>query len=86
MGIEVVHIPAGCTYLCQPSNVRVNKPIKTHLHEKWGDRKTDGEGVEDGVTKGPSHKVVAEWFVETYSTMPATVGRNTWMMDDFEWF
>ena len=31
MGIEVIHIPAGCTYLCQPINVRINKPIKTHL-------------------------------------------------------
>jgi hypothetical protein len=29
MGIEVVHIPAGCTYLCQPVDVGINKPVKS---------------------------------------------------------
>jgi len=33
MGIEVVHIPAGRTYLCQPINVGINKPIKNRLRE-----------------------------------------------------
>ena len=28
MGIEVVHIPAGCMYMCQPTNVGINKPTK----------------------------------------------------------
>ena len=37
MGIQVVHIPAGCTYLCQPINVGINKPIKTCLCKKWED-------------------------------------------------
>ena len=27
MGIEVVHILAGCTYLCQRIDVGINKPI-----------------------------------------------------------
>jgi len=31
MGIEVTHIPAGCTYLCQPIDVGINKPIKKRL-------------------------------------------------------
>ena len=31
MGIEVVHIPAVCTYLCQPVDVGINKPIKSQL-------------------------------------------------------
>ena len=33
-GIEVVHIPAGCTYLCQPIDVGINKPIKSRLRQK----------------------------------------------------
>ena len=33
LGIEVVHIPPGCTYLCQPIDMGINKPIKV----------TDGE-------------------------------------------
>ncbi len=27
LGIEVQHIPAGCTYLCQPVDVGINDPI-----------------------------------------------------------
>ena len=28
LGIEVQHIPAGCTYLCQPVDMGINRPIK----------------------------------------------------------
>ena len=47
---------------------------------------TDGEGFQDGVMKEPSHKVVAEWLVETYTTMPETIERNASMNNGFEWF
>ena len=29
MGIEAIHISMGCTYLCQPINVGINKPLKS---------------------------------------------------------
>ena len=29
LGVEVQHIPGGCTSLCQPVNVGFNKPFKT---------------------------------------------------------
>ena len=47
---------------------------------------TDGEGIVDSVAKEPFHKVVAEWLVKTYTTMPETIGRNAWMSNGFEWF
>jgi len=28
LGIEVIHIPLGCTYLCQPVDIGINKMIK----------------------------------------------------------
>ena len=31
LGVEVEHIPGGCTYLCQPVDVGVNKPFKKQL-------------------------------------------------------
>ena len=57
----------GLTYLCQPIDVRINKPIKTRLHEKWEDWMTDGEGIADYVVKESSRKMVAEWLVVTYT-------------------
>jgi hypothetical protein len=47
---------------------------------------TDGEGIEDGVVKKLSCKVVAKWRAETYTTMLETIGRNTWMKNGFAWF
>jgi hypothetical protein len=35
LGVEVKHIPGGCTSLCQPVNVGFNKPFKDRLrHDK----------------------------------------------------
>ena len=31
LGVEVEHIPGGCTYLCQPVDIGINKPYKKHL-------------------------------------------------------
>ena len=41
---EVQHIPGGCTYLCQPIDVAVNKPIKNAVAEHWEDW-ADTEGI-----------------------------------------
>ena len=31
LGVEVEHIPGGCTYLCQPVDIGINKPYKKHM-------------------------------------------------------
>ena len=31
LGVEVEHIPGGCTYLCQPVDIGVNKPFKSRV-------------------------------------------------------
>jgi hypothetical protein len=35
LGVEVKHIPRGCTTLCQPVNVGFNKPFKDHMRRQW---------------------------------------------------
>ena len=35
LGIEVEHIPGGCTGLVQPLDVGVNKPLKNRIRRKW---------------------------------------------------
>jgi hypothetical protein len=34
MVIEAIHILAGCTYLCQPIDIGINKSVKSHLCQK----------------------------------------------------
>ena len=53
IGIEVMHILVSCTYLCQPIDVGINKPIKNHLCRKWEDWMTEGDGIVDGAANLP---------------------------------
>ena len=34
-GIKVIHIPSGCTGLCQPLDVGINKPFKCGVRQRW---------------------------------------------------
>ena len=54
LGIEVIHIPAGCTYLCQPINVDINKSIKSRMRDKWEDWMIEGDGIVDGENWWPN--------------------------------
>ena len=86
LGIEVVHIPPGCTYLCQPVDVGINKSIKSGMREKWENWMVAGDGIVNGVAKEPTRQLVAEWAVEVYKNLPAQTVRNAWMKSGFEWF
>ena len=35
LGVEVKHIPGGCTFLCQPVNVGFNMPSKDSMQWQW---------------------------------------------------
>lgn len=35
IGVQLQIIPGGCTCLCQPVDVRINKPLKHLMQEKW---------------------------------------------------
>jgi hypothetical protein len=35
LGVEVKHIPGGCTSLCQPVDVGFNKPFKSCIRKMW---------------------------------------------------
>ena len=37
LGVEVEHIPGGCTSLCQPVDVGINKAMKMLVHNDWED-------------------------------------------------
>ena len=86
LGIKVIHIPPGCTYLCQPVDVGINKVIKCGMREKWEDRMLEGDGIVDTVAKEPLWKVDAEWLVDVYTNMDAKTVRNAWMIHGFQWF
>ena len=53
LGVEVEYIPGGCTSICQPLDVGVNKPLKVQIRRKWNDWMVE-KGVEDGKAVPPT--------------------------------
>jgi len=49
MGVQVEHIPGGCTSLIQPVDVGINKPFKDRIKNYWEEWM-----VENGLLEGTS--------------------------------
>ncbi len=60
LGVEVRHIPGGCTSLCQPVDVGFNKPFKDRMRKQWLSWMI-AKGIIHGTTKPPSWRDVAGW-------------------------
>ena len=45
----------------------------------------EGDGIVDGVAKEPSRKLVAEWVVEVYNSIPEEIGQNSWKRKGYKW-
>ncbi len=85
-GIKVIHIPGGCTALCQPLDIGVNKPFKQcirHLWEEWMMVMLD----QDGVIRKAMHKEVAEWMASVYwNIVGSKILKNAWRKMGYNWF
>ena len=76
LGIEVQHIPGGCTWLCQPIDVGINRSIKKEMTEQWEKWMFNGGGVVDGVAKEPTRKLVAEWIIGAYRNITTEIEKT----------
>ena len=85
LGIEVQHIPGGCTWLCQPVDVGINRPIKKEMTEQWEKRMFNGGRVVDGVAKAQTRKLVAEWIIGTCRNIMEEIGQQAWKKTGYEW-
>ncbi len=68
LGVEVKHIPRGCTSLCQPVNVGFNKPFKDCPRRTWLSWMI-AEGVIHGTTSTPTRQDEATWVASVMAEM-----------------
>jgi hypothetical protein len=68
LGVEVIHIPGGCTGLCQPLDVDINKLFKHHCHLLWKDWMMNIINT-DSVIREAMCKEVAAWTAEVFWDM-----------------
>ena len=82
LGIEVLHIPGGCTYLCQPLDVGVNRTLKMSVKSEWDDwmERTGSVTLEK-----PSRKLIGEWVLKAWDDLDPQTVRNSWKKKGFEW-
>jgi hypothetical protein len=87
LGVEVKHIPGGCTSLCQPVDVGFNKPFKDRLRQTWLSWMI-AEGVIHGTTSTPKRLDVATWVASAMAEMKREGGiiRNVWSKTGYNWF
>ena len=87
LGVEVMHIPGGCTSLCQPVDVGFNKPFKDRIRRQWVSWMI-AEGVIHGTTSSPTRRDVVGWVDRAVAEMRSegTICRNAWQKTGYEWF
>jgi hypothetical protein len=87
LGVEVQHIPGGCTSLCQPVDVGFNKPFKDRMRKQWMNWMMN-KGVDQGTTSPPVRLDVVKWVHNAMLEMKGegNIIRNAWKRHDNEWF
>jgi hypothetical protein len=79
LGVEVKHIPGGCTSLCQPVNISFNKPFKDCVRRTWHSWMI-ANGVVHSTTSPPTRLDVATWVDNAMAEMrrEGDIIRNAW--------
>ena len=85
LGVEVKHVPGGCTSLCQPVNVGINKSMKANIHKDWEDWMLD-LGVSVYMTKPLKRRLIVEWVMKAYNNVSVEVVTNSWKHFAYTWF
>ena len=85
LGVEVETIPGGCTYLCQPVDIGINKPYKKHMRHQWEIWMISEQMVE-GTTSPPTREQIVNWSKYANETMSEVNIHNAWKHGQYSWF
>ena len=87
MGVEIIHVPGGCTSLAQPLDVGINKPFKDRIRKKW-EIWVDYQKTKHGENHTPKvpRELVARWIVKSNRDINETIAKNAWMHAPFNYF
>ena len=85
LGVEVEHIPGGCTGLCQPVDVGVNKPLKDRLRRSWLAWMTQ-DAQQNGTVRPPTRGDISTWLVDSVGNLSHKIVKNSWRHTNYSWF
>jgi hypothetical protein len=76
LGIEVQHIPGGCTGLRQPLDIGYNKPLKNQIKVLWEAWMLSEEMLMTRMAPPSQQQLIAEWVHTATQMMPERMMRN----------
>lgn len=85
MGVQVEHIPGGCTGLCQPIDVGIGKPLKNRVRNMWEDWMVE-QGGETVRFTPPSRQAIAGWVLEATNDLSLDIIKNSWRHQPYSYF
>jgi DDE superfamily endonuclease len=85
LGIEVENIPGGCTSLCQPVDIGINKPFKNRIRDQWEQWMID-EGLANNTTSPPTRGDIVRWTWNASQSLQPQLVHNAWRHRDYTWF
>ena len=87
LGVEVKHIPGGCSTLCQLVDVGFNKPFKDRMQRQWIQWML-ANGIVHGTTSPLSRADVAKWVNAAIAEIKAEdrIIQNAWRRHGSKWF
>jgi hypothetical protein len=86
LGIEIIHIPGGCTGLTQPLDVGINKPFKSRVRVLWEEWLID-ELDQTGLVYAPAREDISGWVAEVvWGLNGKNLMRNAWRKTGYDWF
>ena len=87
LGVEIIHIPGGCTGLCQPVDIGIGKPLKSRARQLWESWMIEN-GIDSAVSRPPSRMMLTEWITESVEgiRLSSTIVKNSWRHADYSYF
>ena len=85
LGVQVEHIPGGCTGLCQPIDIGIGKPLKNRVRDLWENWMIE-QGGETVRFTPPSRQTIADWVVSSLNTLPCDLIKRSWRHSPFSYF
>lgn len=87
LGVDCMYIPGGCTALCQPVDVGINKPFKNRMQHLWEDHLLENRAADvRGKIPSPSRETLAEWVIDSLQGLDEESVKNAWNGPGFSFF